>query len=348
MSQDLKIADFKTTLKGRSTDLYFLENQNNLRAAITNYGARIVALWVPDAHGISDTVVAGYSSIKDYLEREELYLGATVGRFANRINNARFSLNGEPYDLSANEGDNQLHGGEGGLHQKIWSAEQKRANTLKLHCHSEDGEEGYPGNLDIEVTYTLTEQNELLIEYSARSDRDTILNMTNHAYFNLGGESRKVHARNHELKINADYYLPVDGEQIPTGELANVGGTPFDFRELRTVNEQLSKPHPQLNKNEGFDHHYALNKDSGKELTLAAKVIEPSSGRAMETKTTEPGLQFFECAFPSGTGLEIQTAFCLETQHFPDSPNQPAFPTTLLKAGEQFTSTTTYRFFTVG
>lgn len=345
MGKNLAVREFQTTIDGNRTDLFFLENSKGVRAAITNYGARIVAIWMPDKEGELDNIVAGYDCIADYLEKPELYLGAVVGPFANRIDNASFTLNGKEFSLTANEGENQIHGGPEGFHQKVWKAELIQPNRLKLHCEVEDGTDGYPGNLKIEVIYSLDDRDELTVEYSAVSDKDTILNVTNHAYFNLGGEGRKINARDHEVTINADYILQVDGHLLPTGDMLKVDGTPFDFREPKTMSEGLSLEHPQLQHGDGYDHHFVLNKNSEEPYSFAAKVVDSYSGRAMEVRTTEPGMQFFECGFEDELALNVGSAFCLETQHFPDSPNQPHFPSTLLKAGARFYSKTSYRFF---
>lgn len=345
MGKQLVVKDFQTTIGNRNTDLYFLENTQGVRAAISNYGARLVALWMPDRDGELDNVVAGYPRIHDYLSKDEMYLGATVGRFANRIAGASFPLDGSRVELSANEGRNHLHGGPGGLHQKVWTAQQRQPNLLELYCELEDGQDGYPGNLQMEVSYSLDQQDGLIIEYSALSDKDTVLNVTNHTYFNLGGENRKIAARDHRIQISADHYLPVDDELLPTGKIAEVTGSPFDFRSMRSINEQLDEDHPQLALGDGYDHHFVLKPEGREgEFMKAARVYEPTSGRSMEVFTTEPGMQFFECRFSESHGLNFGSAFCLETQHFPDAPNRPEFPSTLLKAGERFHSKTSYRF----
>ena len=345
MGKNLAVRDFQTVINGKKTDLFFLENSRGVRAAITNYGARVVAIWMPDKHGELDNVVAGYDSIGHYLEYPEIYLGAIVGPFANRIRDASFTLNGAEYSLTANEGRHHIHGGPGGFHQKVWAAELEQPNRLKLYCSIEDGIDGYPGNVEMQVLYNFDDRDELIIEYSAVSDKDTILNVTNHSYFNLGGESTKTSARDHEVTINADRFLQVDEDLLPTGEILKVGDTPFDFREPKTMSEGLSGEHPQLKYGDGYDHHYALTKRSEGAYSLAAKVVDRHSGRAMEVRTTEPGMQFFECSFADELALNMESAFCLETQHYPDSPNQSHFPSTVLKAGESFYSKTAFRFF---
>lgn len=345
MGKDLAIKNFQTTIGGEKTDLFFLENHHGVRAAVTNYGARVVAIWMPDKNGELDNIAAGYSRIEDYLEHKEIYLGATVGRFANRIRDAKFTLNGNVYRLSPNEGYNQLHGGPNGFHQQVWTAEQESPNILKLHCLSEDGTDGYPGNLEVTVTYILDDRDELTIEYSAVSDKDTILNVTNHTYFNLGGETGKRKVRNHRVTINADQYLPVDEHLLPVGKKEGVSGTSFDFRQPKTMKEGLAENHHQLEHGDGYDHHFILKKKASNNYEQAASVVDPFSGRGIEVTTTEPGMQFFECEFADESGLNLGSAFCLETQHFPDSPNQPGFPSTVLKAGDRFYSKTGYQFY---
>lgn len=344
MPKDLDITDFKTTIRGRKTDLFFLENRNGIRAAITNYGARIVAIWVEDAWGEPDNIVAGYDSITGYIEHDEIYLGAIVGRYANRIKGASITLNGKEYQLAVNDGRNQLHGGGKGFHAIVWDAYQPENNRLVLKWLSEDGEEGYPGNLNVKIVYTFTDEDELRIEYSAVSDKDTVVNFTNHAYFNLGGEQGNKAARNHHFMINADHYIPVFTDLTPIGELKEVAGSPFDFRKMRSAADIIDEKHPQIIRGNGYDHNFVLNKENEQEFSLAARVVDPSSGREMNVKTIEPGLQFFECVFDEELELNVSSAFCLETQHFPDSPNHPHFPSTLLKAGDKFYSKTGYSF----
>ncbi|NGP76624.1 galactose mutarotase [Balneolaceae bacterium YR4-1] len=344
MARHLKVADFQAEIDGRETDLFFLENRNGVRAAITNYGARVVALWLPDADGVIENIVAGYESIDAYLNHDEAYLGAMVGRYANRIAKASFILNGEKYRLTANEGRHHLHGGKKGFHNSVWSAAQTRANTLNLKLELPDGNEGFPSNMKVDLQYTFTGEDELVIELKATTDKPTVLNITHHSYFNLGGESNGSTARNHRLKINADHYLPVSEEKIPLGPLQHVKDTPFDFRTDTEITEHIKPGNVQLEIAEGFDHNFVLNKIQGNELSFAARVQDPISGQVMELHTTEPGLQFFECEFPPEMELNLKTAFCLEPQHFPDSPNRSHFSSTILRPGEQFHSKSIYRF----
>jgi len=344
MARELKVADFQQKVKGQQTDLFFLENKSGLRAAITNYGARIVAIWVPDRYGKPDNVVAGYATLQDYLRQDETYMGAIVGRYANRISRASFELENKTYSLTANEGDHHLHGGKQAFHNVVWEAEQFDINEVVLNHISPDGAEGFPGKLEIEVRYSLTDSGELTITTVAISDKDTVLNITNHSYFNLTGEEDQVPARDHLLQIDADHYLPVGSDKIPIGSIEPVESTPFNFKNYRKIEKALQPEHPQLAIGGGYDHCFVLNKKSGNSYTSAASVKDPASGRYLAVYTTEPGLQFFECIFPEDLEVNLPSAYCLETQHFPDSPNRPEFPSTLLKAGKKYHSKTSYVF----
>lgn len=347
MGQEIRLKDFQSVVDGNQTDLFFLENSNGIRAAVTNYGARVVAIWVPDANGVADNVIAGYDSIEGYLNHDDIYLGAIVGRYANRIKDARFSLNGKEYRLSANNGSNQLHGGYKGFHKQVWHADQTELSTVNLSHYSSDGSEGFPGNLQVEVNYTLTDANELLIKYTATSDQDTIINLTNHCYFNLGGETGGIHAHEHYVSIEADHYLPVNTELLPTGKIAEVNNTPFDLRKTQLIRDKVEQDHEQLTKGDGFDHCFVLNKGKTGSYVQAAKLTEKKTGRTLSVKTTEPGLQFFECQFEKELDLHLNSGICLETQHYPYSQNHTHFPSTVLKAGQPFTSTTAYTFSTL-
>jgi aldose 1-epimerase len=343
--------NFDTQIDGKQVSLYTLENENRFRVDITNYGGRIVSLIVPDLNDIFDDIVTGYHTIEEYLETGEIYFGAIIGRYGNRIGNASFTLDGTEYVLEANNGPNHLHGGPGGFHAVVWDAEQLDAQTLRLTYLSPHMEEGYPGNLETEVIYELNDDNELVIRYSATTDRKTVVNLTNHAFFNLSGEGN-TGIGYHQLKINASHFTPVAEDLIPTGEIAPVENTPLDFREFRSIGERIDSDHQQMRYGRGYDHNYVLDRPEGSdELILAASVFDPVSGRKMEVLTTEPGLQFYSGNFLSGneTGKRGEpyghrTSFCLETQHFPDSPNQPGFPSTELEPGERYESTTVYRF----
>ncbi|HEY6340315.1 MAG TPA: aldose epimerase family protein [Bryobacteraceae bacterium] len=290
-------------------------------------------------------VVAGFDNLEGYLTPPP-YFGAIIGRYGNRIGRARFKLNGMEYMLAANDGENSLHGGVRGFDKRVWTAKQVGSQSLELSYLSKDGEEGYPGNLSATVIYTLSDANELRIDYSATTDKDTVVNLTNHSYFNLAGEGDIL---GHEVTINADRFTPVDKGLIPTGELKSVAGTPFDFRAARPIGERIEQKDEQLIFGHGYDHNWALNR-FGSGLESAATVSDPESGRIVEVLTTEPGLQFYTGNFLDGTlkgkgrTYTRRSAFCMETQHFPDSPNKPDFPSTVLKPGNRYQSATVYRF----
>ncbi len=343
--------NFSTTFNGKEIKLFTLKNDNGLRVDITNYGGRIVTLIVPDKEGVFDDIVTGYHSIDEYLKSNEIYFGALIGRFANRIADGKFSIDGKEYTLAINNPPNHLHGGPGGFHHVVWEGVQLNGQSLKLSYLSPHMEEGYPGNLQVTVQYTLNDDNELHIDYQATTDEKTVINLTSHAFFNLSGEgSQPIH--DHMLKINADHYTPVDQTLIPTGAIAPVEGTPFDFNTYTRIGERINSDHQQIVFGLGYDHNWVLNKEAGANGPgLAARVYDPVTGRKMEVFTTEPGMQFYSGNFLDGsdTGKRGEayghrTSFCLETQHFPDSPNQPDFPSTLLHPGEKYESRTVYRF----
>lgn len=331
--------------------LYILSNKNNMTVKITNYGGIITSIMLPDKNGKIGDVVLGYDSLSNYVENNP-YFGAIIGRYGNRIANGKFNLNGTEYILAKNDGPNHLHGGLKGFDKVVWNAEEiQKEDTvgLKLSYLSKDGEEGYPGNLNVTVTYKLNNDNELRIDYSAVTDKRTIVNLTSHSYFNLkdAGASSIL---DHELMINADKFTPIDSTFIPTGNLSSVENTPFDFRKFRMIGERINDEAEQLKFGLGYDHNFVLN-NSEKKLKLAAKVKENSSGRMFEVLTTEPGIQFYSGNFLDGsiTGknnivYNYRNGFCLETQHFPDSPNHPNFPSTVLEPGTEYTSTTVYKF----
>ena len=343
--------NFDTQIDGKQVSLYTLENENRLRVDITNYGGRIVSLLVPDLNDVFDDIVTGYHTIDEFLDTEEIYFGAIIGRYGNRIGNASFTLDGTEYNLEANNGPNHLHGGPGGFHAVVWDAEQIDEQTLRLTYLSPHMEEGYPGNLTTEVIYELTNDNELVIRYSATTDRTTVVNLTNHAFFNLSGEGNRDIGY-HQLRINASHFTPVSEDLIPTGDIAPVENTPLDFREFRAIGERIDSDHQQMLYGGGYDHNYVLDRPEGSdELIFAASIFDPVSGRKMEVLTTEPGLQFYSGNFLSGNEIGKRgepyghrTSFCLETQHFPDSPNKPDFPSTVLEPEERYESTTVYRF----
>jgi aldose 1-epimerase len=347
----IKKEPFGKMTNGTPIDLYTLTNTSGLQAKITTYGGAVVSLLVPDRDGKLDDVVLGFETLEEYVEKSPFF-GCITGRYANRIAKGKFTLNGAAYTLAQNDGPNHLHGGVKGFDKVVWSAQEKSDDGLELTYLSKDGEEGYPGNLSVEVTYTLTNDDELRIDYLATSDEDTVINLTNHTYFNLadGGAGDIL---GHELMINADRFTPVDGTQIPTGELRSVAATPMDFRRMTAIGARIGQDDEQLRLGLGYDHNWVLNRSDGA-LALAAKVQEPTSGRVMQVYTTEPGIQFYSGNFLDGSitgkGGKVygkRHGLCLETQHFPDSPNQPNFPSTVLKPGETYQTTTIYRFATL-
>jgi aldose 1-epimerase len=339
---------FGKTEDGQQVDLYILTNKNGVEAGITNYGGTVVWLKAPDRDGKRDDVVLGYDTLEGYATGKA-YIGATVGRYANRIAHATFTLDGTTYTLAKNDGDNHLHGG---FSKRVWTAKDvsgTAGQALELTYLSKDGEEGFPGNLPVKVVYTLTDANELKIDYSATTDKDTVLNLTNHAYFNLAGQGSGDVLRQ-QIMIHADRFTPIDAVSIPTGELRSVKGTPFDFTSLTAIGARIDQDDQQLKLGRGYDHNWVLNNEKAGSLLLAAQAYDPRSGRLLEVWTTEPGIQLYTGNFldgihgRDGTLYNRRDAFCLETQHFPDSPNHPGFPTTELKPGQHFESTTVYKF----
>ena len=351
MSLPIKQDRFGTLPDGRTADVYTLENRTGMVVRITNYGGIVLSWLVPDRRGDLSDVVLGYDDLAGYL-RKSPYLGALVGRYANRIGEARFTLGEIEYPLAANNGENALHGGRVGFDKKLWQASviggtNTDSEALVLRHHSPDGDEGYPGALDVVVAYQLTEAQELRITYQATTNKTTILNLTNHSYFNLAGEGTVL---DHEVVLHADHFTPIDDRLIPTGELRHVAGTPFDFRSFHRIGEWIDEPDPQLVYGKGYDHNFVLRHPKGV-LGLAAQVSEPVSGRQLEVLTTEPGLQFYTGNFLDGSivgkqGREYlrRSGFCLETQHFPDSPHHSHFPSTVLEPGETYRSETVFRF----
>lgn len=340
--------NFQDSIDGKKTDLYILKNRAGLTAAITNYGGRLVSLLVPDKNGKLTDVVVGFGRLEDYVHSTEPYFGATIGRVGNRIAKGRFSLDGKEYALFKNNGPNTLHGGKKGFQGVVWDAVQPNDSTLELHYVSPDGEEGFPGTLDVTVRYSLTADNGFQCEYKAVSDKRTVVNLTNHAFFNLNGEGSGT-INNHILQINADRYTPVDSTLIPTGELAPVAGTPFDFRQPTAIGARLDEPNEQLRYGRGYDHNFVLNGGAG--MKHAATITGDQTGIRMDIYTEEPGLQFYggnfmqgQNRFKGGKRDEHRTAFCLETQHFPDAPNQPSFPSIVLNPGQTWHSLSVYRF----
>jgi aldose 1-epimerase len=343
---------FGKTPDGQPVDLYVLTNKSGAEASITNYGGALVSLKMPDRNGKLADIVLGYDNVDGYVA-DKSYFGALVGRYGNRIGHAQFVLDGTTYTLAKNNGENSLHGGIKGFNKALWAAKtlpSKDGRSLELSYLSKDGEEGFPGNLKVTVIYTLTDANALKIEYSATTDKKTIVNLTNHAYFNLGGQA-SGDILGHLLMINADQFTPVDAGLIPTGELRAVAGTLFDFRKPIAIGARIDQPDEQLKLGGGYDHNFVLLRGAYVEESPAARVVEPTSGRVMEVWTTEPGIQFYtgnfldgKTAGKGGATYPKRNAFCLETQHFPDSPNQPKFPSVVLNAGEHYRTVTTYKF----
>jgi aldose 1-epimerase len=344
-----EVDKFNSTVDGKSTTLYHLKNKNNFRAAITNFGAKVVALLVPDKEGKLRDVVVGFGSIDDYRKSSDGYYGAIVGRFGNRIGKAMFKLDGKEYHLDANNGPNTLHGGKSGFNTKVWDGKQVDSQTVELTYVSPDGEGGFPGTLTTKVTYKLTDDNSLEIDYAITTDKRTVINVTNHNYYNLNGEGSGT-INNHELMIPATKMTAVDFGLIPTG-IVPVANTPFDFMAPHKIGERIDSASEQLKFGKGYDHNYVLDKGITTTPKQAARIKGDKSGIVMEVLTTEPGVQFYggnfmngRNKFKSGATDDLRTAFCLETQHFPDSPNQPAFPTTVLDAGKTYKSTTVMKF----
>jgi aldose 1-epimerase len=346
-------ASFGTLPDGTHVELFTLRNATGMEVQVTNYGGIITSIKVPDRHGKFADVTLGHTTLEGYLQHSP-YFGAIVGRYANRIGKAQFVLDGRTYKLAANDGPNTLHGGLKGFDKAVWQAEpfERPGERGIVFTHtSPAGDEGFPGALALHVTYTLTDRNELMFDFQATTDAPTVVNLTQHAYFNLAGEG-SGDVLGHVLTLNADRYTPVDATLIPSGELASVQGTPLDFRTPTAIGARIEADHPQLKLGKGYDHNYVLNR-RGTELVLAARVEEPGSGRVLEVHTTEPGVQLYTGNFldgsftaKSGHVYGRRSGFCLETQHFPDSPNQPAFPSTTLRPGEEFRSRTVYTFTT--
>jgi aldose 1-epimerase len=329
--------------------LYTLHNRNGVSVSICNYGGLVTSLKVPDKNGKFGDVVLGYNSLAGYLTSTP-YFGALIGRYGNRIAKGKFTLDGQEYTLATNNGPNALHGGLKGFDKVIWQAhavESESGPSLELTYFSKDGEEGYPGNLAVKAVYTLTDDNALKLEYTATTDKDTVVNLTHHSYFNLAGKGTVL---GHVVMINADKFTPVDSTLIPTGELKPVEGTPFDFRTPTAIGARIGQNDEQLKFGNGYDHNWVINDDTGA-VRLMARVYEPTTGRVLEVLSSEPGLQFYTGNFLDGTlkgkhgwVYQFRDAFCMEPQHFPDSPNHPEFPSVVLKPGAVYHNTIIYRF----
>ena len=340
-------APFGTLSDGQAVEIFTLTNANGLELEAIGYGGIITSLRVPDRNGKLDDIVLGFDRLDDYL-KDHPFFGAIIGRYGNRIARGQFTLDGRTYKLATNNGPNHLHGGDKGFDKMVWKVEAGKS-ALTFSRVSTDGEEGYPGNLRIQVTYTLTDKNELQVDYLATTDKPTPVNLTQHSYFNLAGQA-SGDILGHQLMLNADRYTPVDETLIPTGKLAPVGGTPFDFTKPAAIGARIDAAHPQVKNGKGYDHNWVLNR-KGAGLQLAARVVEPKTGRTLDVATTEPGIQFYSGNFLDGTltgkagaVYRHRTGFCLETQHFPDSPNQPSFPSTILTPGQEYRSRTVFTF----
>jgi len=341
---------FQKEIDGKKTNLYVLKNKNNVQAAFTNYGGRLVSLLVPNNEGKLVDVVVGFDSVDGFVNSTEPYFGATIGRYGNRIAKGKFSLDGKQYTLATNNGQNTLHGGKKGFQAVVWDAAMPDAQTLVLTYLSKDMEEGYPGNLKVKVTYSLNDENELKMDYEATTDKKTVVNLTNHAFFNLNGEG-SGNILNHDLTVYADLYTPVDTTLIPLGKNVTVKGTPFDFTTSTTIGKRIEEANDQLKAGKGYDHNFVLNGTKAMGMTHAATVKGDKSGVIMDIYTQEPGLQFYsgnfmqsKNVFKGGAKDDFRTAIALETQHFPDSPNQPAFPSTVLNPGQVYKTTSIYKF----
>ncbi|MGB1204360.1 MAG: aldose epimerase family protein [Chitinophagales bacterium] len=343
----MKSQRFKKVVGGKKITLYTLKNKAAMLCQITNYGGRIVSLWTKDKNGIFDDIVLGFDSIDAYLNAHEKYFGAAIGRYANRIANGHFAIAEKQFFLAKNNGNNHLHGGNRGFHAVVWEAKQISDTKLILTYLSKDGEEGYAGNVNVQLVYEITSDNALKISYSATTDKTTPINLTHHSFFNLKGAGNG-NIEDHFLQIEANFYLPIDKASIPTGEIASIQHTPFDFKVAKEIGKHISTKNKQLRFGNGYDHTFVLN---GKGLRNVAKVIEPRFGRTMQVLTDEIGMQFYSGNFLNGKDIgknnkpyNCRNAFCLETQRFPNSPNQDNFPSTLLNSGETYQHICIYKF----
>ncbi|NQD69742.1 galactose mutarotase [Sphingobacterium shayense] len=345
---DTTSTGFDGLIDKKNVKLYSLQN-GGVSLTLTNYGARLVSLNVPDKSGASKDVILGYETAQEYKDNANNFYGAIVGRYGNRIGDATFTLDGEKYDLEKNDGKNSLHGGTNGVFNKVWDAASSNDTSVTLTYVSPDKEAGYPGTVNMSVTYSIDGQGGLNIQYNATTDKKTVLNLTNHAYFNLNGAGAST-ILDHQLQVDADAITAVDQTLIPTGESLKVAGTPFDFREPRTIGERINQDHAQLKIGGGYDHNFELNKTD--DYQKVATVYAPETGIEMQIFTTEPGLQFYSGNFmkqedpkgKKGLSYPFRAAFCLETQHYPDAPNHPTFASTVLEPSQEYSSKTTYRF----
>ena len=347
----LKREDFQAMVQGKETDLYTLTNAQGMEVSITNYGGSLVSIMVPDREGKMANVIQGHDCIQDCLSSPEPFLSTLVGRYGNRICRGKFTINNKEYSLSINNGPNHLHGGPTGCHARVWDAEQLNNQELVLRYTFAYYEEGFPGEVQMTVKYSLTNDNELVIDYRGTTNKKTVVNMTSHGFFSLTGIGTPTPSQlDTILTINADFYVPIDENSIPTGEIRKVEGTPFDFRTPKPVGQDIAADDEQIKNGTGYDHCYVLNKREPGELTLAASMVEPSTGRTMECWTTEPGVQFYSDNWADGYKGQHGATFgkhsglCFEAQHFPDSPNRAHFPSTQLKPGEVYVQKTVYKF----
>jgi aldose 1-epimerase len=347
----LRKEDFQTTINGKQTDLYILKNIHGNEVAVTNYGGAIVAIMVPDKDGNIANVIQGHDNIQDVINSPEPFLSTLIGRYGNRIKEGKFQLNGKEYQLAINNGPNALHGGPTGFHARVWDANQVSDHAVVLKYVSSYGEEGFTGEVEIWVAYTFTDDNELVIKYQAMSNKKTIINVTHHGFFSLQGIANPTPAIDNQIcEINADFFLPIDENSIPTGEILKVAGTPFDFRQAKPMGQDIDADDEQIKHGAGYDHCYVLNKKEEGELSFAARLEEPVSGRTMEVYTTEPGMQLYSDNWADGykgqhgATFPRRSAVCFECQHFPDTPNRPYFPSVILEPGRKYTQKTIYRF----
>jgi aldose 1-epimerase len=347
----LRKEDFQTTINGKQTDLYILKNIHGNEVAVTNYGGAIVAIMVPDKDGNIANVIQGHDNIQDVINSPEPFLSTLIGRYGNRIKEGKFQLNGKEYQLAINNGPNALHGGPTGFHARVWDANQVSDHAVVLKYVSSYGEEGFTGEVEIWVAYTFTDDNELVIKYQAMSNKKTIINVTHHGFFSLQGIANPTPAIDNQIcEINADFFLPIDENSIPTGEILKVAGTPFDFRQAKPMGQDIDADDEQIKYGAGYDHCYVLNKKEEGELSFAARLEEPVSGRTMEVYTTEPGMQLYSDNWADGykgqhgATFPRRSAVCFECQHFPDTPNRPYFPSVILEPGRKYTQKTIYRF----
>ena len=347
----LKKEDFQTTIDGKRTDLYILKNTKGNEIAFTNYGGAIVAIMVPDKEGNLANIIQGHDNIQDVINSPEPYLSTLVGRYSNRIAKGHFQLDGKEYNIAINNGPNSLHGGKKGFNTKVWNAVQVNEHAVVLKYTSPYGEEGFTGEVEVWVAYSFTDNDELIIKYSAKTNKKTIINLTSHGYFSLAGIANPTPSIEElECQINANFYIPIDETSIPTGEILKVAGTPFDFRQPKLVGQDIDADNEQIKNGTGYDHCFVLNKKEEGELSFAARIKDPKSGRTMEVYTTEPGLQVYTDNWADGykgqhgATFPRRSAICFEAQHFPDSPNRSYFPSVILEPSKEYKQKTIYKF----